>query len=526
MLKTTLELFKVNMINSMKLNDKKKKKTGPLFLGLFLVALFIVFLTYSFMFCQFLHENKITYLIFPAFVGMGMIIMLMITTYKARGALFGFKDADLLFSMPIPESSILSYKILNMMLFNYIVSFLTVVPTSISYALFEPTNGLYIPFVFLTFLLTPLIPTLISGLFGYVIGYLSSKSKHRSIIETFASLIIVFVFILLTTKIEVALEYLLNTETNLETFAQRIFYPLWWVQDALVNGNIVNMLLFAATSIISFVVFVLVLNHLFIKINKKLKEKFSSKNFTMIDLKTEKPVIAMFKKEFSLYTKSSIYMLNTCFGSVAMLLFAISSFFFDVSIIGDTIFDLSKIHITNFQILTIICGIMAPLSCTTPDAISMESKGLWVCREMPIKEMDIFLSKMMVDMCLILPINIIAMFLLSISFGLAPIEILALFVLVLFVGLTMTQFGLLLNLKYPKLKFQSEAEVIKESLSASLAVYIPLAIAFVLGLIYAIIRIDFIAYIWALCILFIVLCVVCHFVLKTYGVRKFRNLYC
>lgn len=526
MLKTTLELFRINMINSMKLNDKKKKKTGPLFLGLFLVALFIVFLTYSFMFCQFLHENTATYLIFPAFVGMGMIIMLMITTYKARGALFGFKDADLLFSMPIPESSILAYKILNMMLFNYIVSFLTIIPTSISYALFEPINASYIPFVILTFLSTPLIPTLIAGLFGYVIGYLSSKSKHRSIIETFASLIIVFIFILLTTKIETALEYLLKTETNLETFAQRIFYPLWWIQDALVNGNVLTMLLFTMTSVVSFIIFVMVLNHLFIKINKKLKEKFSSKNFRMIDLKTEKPVIAMFKKEFSLYTKSSIYMLNTCFGSVAMLLFAISSFFFDTTIIRDTIFDLSKIHITNFQILTIICGVMAPLSCTTPDAISMESKGLWICREMPVKEMDIFMSKMLVDICLILPINIIAMLLLSISFELAIIETVALFLLVLLAGLTMTQFGLLLNLKYPKLKFQSEAEVIKESLSASLAVYIPLAISFVLGLIYAILQINFLTYVWILCILFVILCILCNIILRTKGVASFKNLYC
>ena len=526
MLKTTLELFKINMINSMKLNDKKKKKTGPLFLGLFVVALFIVFLTYSFIFAQFLHENNITYLLFPAFAGMGMIVMLMITTYKARGALFGFKDADLLFSMPIPESSILAYKILNMMLFNYIVSFLTIIPTSISYALLEPINTLYIPFVILTFLLTPLIPTLIAGMFGYVIGYLSSKSKHRSIIETFASLLIVFVFILLTTKIKDGLAFLLETETNLEMFAQRIFYPLWWIQDALVNGNAINMLLFAITSIASFFLFVLILNHLFIKINKKLKEKFSSKNFTMIDLKTESPVLAMFKKEFSLYTKSSIYMLNTCFGSISMLLFAISTFFFDTSIIGETIFNLSKINITNFQILVIICGVMAPLSCTTPDAISMEGKGLWICREMPVKEMDIFLSKMLVDMTLILPINIIAMLLLSISFGLTIIETISLFLLIVLVGLTMTQFGLLLNLKYPKLKFQSEAEVIKESLSASLAVYIPLAVAFFLGLIYGIIQINFQMYIWILCGLFVILCVLCNIILRTRGVARFKHLYC
>ena len=526
MLKTTLELFKINMISTLKLNDKKKKKSGPIFLGAFLIALFIVFLTYSFVFAKFLADNEATYLVFPAFAGMGMIVMLMITTYKSRGALFGFKDADLLFSMPIPESSILAYKILNMMLFNYIISFLAIVPTSITYRIFEETGPTYPIFVFIVFLLTPLIPTLIAGLFGYVIGYISSKSRHRSIMETFASLIIVFIFALLTTKVKDALTYLLETETNLEMFAQKVFYPLWWIQDSLVHQNISSLLLFAGLSIFSFALFIFILNHLFIKINKRLKEKFSSKNFTMKELKTEPPVIAMFKKEFALYTKSSIYMLNTCFGSISMLLFAISCFFFDTSIIVQTVTDLTKIEVTNFQILVMICGIMAPLSCTTPDAISMESKSLWVCREMPIKEMDIFLSKMLVDLSLIIPINLIAMLLLSISFMLTLIEVVALFILILLLGLTMTQFGLLLNLKYPKLKFQSETEVIKESMSASLAVYIPLVIAFVIAAIYAVIQINFLTYVWILSGVFAILCIICNLVLRTRGVARFRNLYC
>ena len=525
-MKEALELFKINIINSMKLNNKGKKKTGPLFLGIFLFALFIVFFTYSFMVEQFLKKHEISYLLFPAFVGMGMIIMLMITTYKARGALFGFKDADLLFSMPIHESSILTYKIMNMMMFNYIVSLLTVVPASITYAMFESVSPLYPLFVLIIFLLAPLMPTLVSALFGYVIGYISSRSKHRSIIETFSSLIIVFIFILLTTKLTDGLEYLLNTATDLSSFAKRIFYPLWWVQTALADGNIVNLLLFSAISIVSFTIFVIIFNHLFVRINKRMKEKFASKNFSKMELKSCSPIIAMFKKEFALYTKSSIYMLNTCFGSIAMILFAISSFFFDTNIITQTIYNITKINITDFQVLVIICGVMAPLSCTTPDAISMESKALWVCREMPVKEMDIFISKMLVDICLILPMNLIAMILLSVSFNLEFIEVIALFLLILFAGLTMTQFGLLLNLKYPKLKFQSETEVIKDSMSASLAVYIPLVISFFLGVLYAILKINFLTYVWILDASFAIFAIIVNLYLRTKGVEAFKKLYC
>ena len=169
---------------------------------------------------------------------------------------------------------------------------------------------------------------------------------------------------------------------------------------------------------------------------------------------------------------------------------------------------------------------MAPLSCTTPDAISMESKALWVCREMPVKEMDIFISKMLVDICLILPMNLIAMILLSVSFNLELIEVIALFLLILFAGLTMTQFGLLLNLKYPKLKFQSETEVIKDSMSASLAVYIPLVISFFLGVLYAVLPINFLTYVWILDVSFAIFAVIVNLYLRTKGVEAFKKLYC
>jgi len=528
MINKALILFKLNVINSLKLNDKKRKTFTPLFFAVFGVILFIAFFQYSFMFANYLKTYNLTKLIFPAFSIMGIIMMLMMSTYKARGALFDFKDSDLLFSMPIPASSILIQKIMNMMLFNYIICFFTLIPTSIVYSNLEHVNNLYWIFVSLIFVFLPFIPTLIAAIFGYIIGYISSRSKRKSFIETISAFIIFLLFLLASTQTNMLISYLLKNAKDVDSLVKHVFYPLYWIQSALCYNDWLSMILFVVVNLISFLTFVFILNNLFANINKRMKEQFASKNYEMTGLKHHNKIKAMFNKEFTLYSQSSIYMLNTCFGAISMMIFSISSFFYNTSMIANTILKYTGITLSDYQVLVIICAIMAPLSCTTPASISMESKSLWICRSMPISEMKIFLSKMMVDLFVILPINILAMLLASVTFKLSVIETLILFALILIIGVSMTQFGILLNIKYPKLQFVSETEAVKGSLSASLAVYIPITISFVLGLIYMILEsvISFQLYLLILIGGFTIIAILLYVGLRTYGIKKFKELYC
>jgi hypothetical protein len=108
------------------------------------------------------------------------------------------------------------------------------------------------------------------------------------------------------------------------------------------------------------------------------------------------------------------------------------------------------------------------------------------------------------------------------------VYMLILLLLMLAIGIAMTEFGVLLNIKYPKLHFQSEIEAVKGSTSASLAVYIPIAIAFIAGIIYMIIQtmVSFQSYLLILTSVFSVIAIMLYICLKTYGVKKFRELYC
>lgn len=530
-MRETFELLKMNAINSAN-TGKTKGKLGKTFLSLLFCMFFITAFTAAMSICEFFRTEEINsyYLVFPAMIGLGMIYMLLITTYKAKGVLFGFRDIDLLFSMPIKESSILSYKIIDMMTFNYLISFMLFAPTVIVYAMYEHVENvpMYLLFAAVVLIFIPLTPTLLSGIFGYIIGYISAKSKHKSIVELITSISIILVYIQISSSLGDFLQTILETQTDLEHFMQDVFFPLYWAQDAMANQNAMSLLLFALFNIISFGIFVFIIKKSFTNINRRMKESISSKNFKMSELKEDKPLMALFKKEFGLYTKSATYMLNTCFGTVCMIILSVSSIFSDPNTLLTSTLETANVgfELTGTQLLAMLCGTMAMLSCTTADSISMESKALWVTKEMPATEMEIFMGKMLVDLGVILPLNLLSTIILTLTFKIPVVDALLIYVLVIAAGVTMTQFGLLLNLKYPKLSFNAETEVVKESMSARLAVYIPLALMFVISFIYMLVQISLVIYLCIVDAAFIAAAVLMNIIVKTKGIRTFKELYC
>ena len=84
--------------------------------------------------------------------------------------------------------------------------------------------------------------------------------------------------------------------------------------------------------------------------------------------------------------------------------------------------------------------------------------------------------------------------------------------------------GILINLKYPKLKWTNEVEVIKQSLSSMVAIFLGMG----LGLISILIMINFYKMTYIVIILqlliFAIGIVILYLIICNYGVKKFRSL--
>jgi ABC-2 type transport system permease protein len=131
--------------------------------------------------------------------------------------------------------------------------------------------------------------------------------------------------------------------------------------------------------------------------------------------------------------------------------------------------DVKEMISTNiFLVLSIACA----LSSTTHASISLEGKSLWIMKSIPVKVDTIFLSKIMVNLTLLIPVVLVGATFFGIYLHLSLFDMILLYLLPLAYSLFAAVMGLILNLMFPKFDFDNEIRVIKQSLPVFLIIMI------------------------------------------------------
>ena len=121
-------LIKINIINEFNLNKIKtlenKEKVKILAIIFSSIALIGYFIYVMFKLCFEISEilikyNQMDLLLVIGFVG-ALLFSLFTTLYKSSSYLFEAKDFEILISLPIKESAILLFKIVMLLLSNYL----------------------------------------------------------------------------------------------------------------------------------------------------------------------------------------------------------------------------------------------------------------------------------------------------------------------------------------------------------------------------------------------------------------------
>ncbi len=139
-----LLLIKINLINSLGLNEfkntkSKGEKAKKVIMVIAMVYGFIVVLVGIFAFFFMLSDSLIMLGQLNMLIVLGFLIAnissIIITTFTASGYLFQFKDYDMLISLPIKTSSILISKIFFLYLGNFIGTIMFAIPPFIVYGI-------------------------------------------------------------------------------------------------------------------------------------------------------------------------------------------------------------------------------------------------------------------------------------------------------------------------------------------------------------------------------------------------------
>ena len=504
-------------------SSKLKKILFPIFLFI-LVGISIG--TYAYMIGEELAKVNLTYIMLSMFIMMVTIMTFIEGIYKSQGILFEAKDNDLLFSLPIQKSQILFVRIFKLLLFQYIYNLMFLLPAFIIYIYFEsPTINFYIISILMT-LLIPIIPTIISSILGYIIKSSSSHFKAKKIVQTLFSSVIFLAIFFLSLNIESFIQDIAKTATSINDMITKIYYPLGLYINLITKIDIKDLIQLLLINIIPFIIFIIIGSKNYFSIISSSKET-TIKNKKKKTIIKRKQIFSLTKKEIKRYLSSPIYMFNTSFGLLLSIIVTIY-----LCIKGQDIFDkvLENYGINSnislpliFFYFILFVGFMTSISSSS---ISLEGKTINITKSLPIKENKLLNSKILTCFIIELPFIIFSSVLFFIKFRpnlFYIITILLVGILSVFINANV---GLIINLKYPKMNATNDTEVVKQSLSSMVSVFIGMGIFFasILSINYLnkYLNIDLLLILYILMLTLISL--VLYFILMKWGTKEYRKI--
>lgn len=426
-------------------------------------------------------------------------------------------DTDFLLSLPIKKRDIILSKTLNKYIFDFFFVFLLFAPYLVLYFVFTGFNLTLLILGILYMFLLPLLSVGISYICNFVITRLYNRLKIGNLLKSF-TLILLFVLVmaLMLTK---TFTYGNIDIANLDSyFADRPICNL--VLQYLFSPNLGNILLVVCGTILPFILGLVLysLNY------GKTFSRYSS-NSKILKFEDGKSSLKMlYKKELFSYASTPAYIINTIIGAICILV--ISVFICTLGYEGICNYlglPLQKSYIVF--ILVMVYGFMLATAPISASSISLEGKNIWLLKSSPINEKTLFLSKILVHLSILEPCVLIGGIMLCISLKLSFLGCLTIFVVPTLINLIIAFGGLLINLWQPKLDFDDETKVVKQSLSVLLTMVFGMVLSifpYLISLLFVNVGIGSLIVISS--IIYLVILTAIIIVLFSYGVKKFRKL--
>ena len=333
-------------------------------------------------------------------------------------------------------------------------------------------------------LLIPIIPIIISCILGGITAYASSRSKHKNIIEIIISIIIVIAVLLFSVRPQMALNEVATKANSINSVMTKVYYPIKVYEKLILNFNITDLLAFALVHIIALGLLVVSFGKIYFKINSKIKVVRTNKTIGKCRVKKRSQNEALIKKEIAKFFSIPVFVINAAFGLVLFLLASImitikydsiveSLKSMDIEFLKDTL----EVYIPIMIYVLMSSAVF--MTSITSSMISLEKKAFNSLKSLPITPQKIILTKVMASLVIMLPVLIIGEGILFVRFKIKIIYALFILISTLVLSLLNEMIGIIINLKYPKLDADNDAEIVKQSISSALSVLIGMALAFV-----------------------------------------------
>lgn len=518
-----LLLTKINLLSLFTSKDAKKKGRGQLLL---LVAYgYIIFMMYTLskMMLEEYTALNVPYLLLVQFMLMTTIMILFTNIYKVGGTLFNFKDYDLLMSLPIKRSTVIISKILMLYVMSFIFTILFMIPAFIAYVTTIDVSIIFYIKFFVTLFIIPIVPLIISSIIGTIITGISSRFNKKNIVNYIVTIGFFIGIMYLSFSLEniTTIDMVNIAKSMIDSFNS--IYPLTNTYISIITTNdMVPFLIFLLVPGVLFYLFILVINKFYIRINNNLTSYKKKSNYKLARENKNTPLIALYKKELKRYFASVNYVMNTAMGALMLTLSIVG-----IVIMGgekiEALLEISGFAVAISNIGPLIIGAFCMLNCSTHSSISLEGKNLWIIKSLPVSIKEVFLSKIMVNLTILIPTILINSTVLNIFLKPSLLIAILMYITPIIYALLISILGIVINVHFPNFEWKNEIKVIKQSLASFLALFIGMIIAVIPFIItYTMAPIN---YVLVVASIITVITFILYYYMNTRCVKLFNKLY-
>ncbi len=467
-----LELLGINR----RLNDPARRRGAKWLLALILLG-GVAALGVAFAYClgiAYALDSIGALCVFPVMLASVVALTALITTIvKAPDALFGARDLDMLLSLPIPARTVATARVLKIYGMNLLFTLLIFLPGGVAYAMFaHPAPMFYVAYI-LSALAVPMIPAVLASLLGALVALAGASIKRLR----YAGLALMFVALI---GVVVGSSYLSSTAANVEMFLdfarglgdffERI-YPLAGLYErAVLGGDVAALLLYVGASLAAILLAGALFGRFFVRINSFLTARTSKKRFVLGRQKRRSARAALLLREWRHFLSINSYVLNSAFGPVLSLIAVIALAAFVpvetlVTLLGwEALGDMPMVALPF--LVSWLIGIVPTTACS----VSLEGKSLWLIKSLPVAPRDWLMPKLWLNLQLFAPFAVIDSLVLAWLFRARGMALAVLLLMPLLMGAFCALLGLIVNCRFPRFDWTSEAKVAKNSSGVLVAV--------------------------------------------------------
>lgn len=449
------------------LKQGKRASKGKIALFAFLFAyLFaaVAFLsgTFAYMLGDVFIPSGFSWLYFAIFTLASFSAVFLLSIFETKSELFDCKDNDLLLSMPIPERALVISRTIVVLLVNYLIQALVILPAVVVYAIIS-RDAVGVIGALLVSLFTPLLATALSSGVGYLLAYLSKRMRKSTLLTVILSLGFIFLYFWGYNKLVTGMEgFILG-------FAPEEIPENLKILEFIGNASLLKIVPLITVALVcvafAFVAYYLISIRYIRLATSNVGAKKIKYEAKKADAKS--PLMALTGKELKKFFTSSVYILNSGIGLVFTVAIAVVAL-----INADTVKELAYGLFGNSDYLAPALAMMlvflSSMNMMSSSALSLEGKNLWILKTVPVSDNTVILSKVLPQIIVTTPPVLLSSLLMIVAAGASPIYSLFIILTPVAANVGFAFLGLCFNILAPKFQFDNEAQVIKQSMATFL----------------------------------------------------------